>query len=310
MVVAWSHSASAQGSPTTDAERLYRDIRDSGDREIQPLGQRWYGLVKRQEWTDDSGKFTATARYVAHDPDLRWVTLRVERVVDGQRQYKDMNIPVERLNKACQSRVRQIAHLEPRVVEALESAGEEEEEDDEAGDHRGDRRRGRPERDEADERDDEPDEPATPDSWRTSYGGFLANFTVRHRGESYQVDWGTLVPLQQVHDSLYDQDGNAVVPGPLQAVGLVAQLAAVGEFTWEAELTEVPGDGSNWAECLDLPPLPEPLSLELVLAPGGSDGQRLRRGGRVSVTGHFVAFAGRYKMVAEIHVSRPRRSSR
>lgn len=307
---AWSPSVSAQGAALTDAEQLYRETRKSVDRSTQRLGERWYGLVKRQDWTDATGKFTTKARYLEHDQDLKWVKLRAERKVDGQREYKDITVPIERLSKACQSRVGQIAFLESRVAEAAAAVEEEGDDDETAGRHPERMDRG-PGSDEPDERGnpDRPAEPATPDSWPTSYDGFRANFTARRQGNGFQVDWGTLVLLQHVHDALFDQDGKAVVPGLLQASMLAAQLAALGEFSWEAGLTKAPADDSEWADRLDLPPLPEPFALKLVLAPDGGDWRRLRVGSRVRITGNFAPFAGQYTIVGAIHVA-PSRGQR
>lgn len=315
MGAAWSQAACAGEYSLTDAEQLYRQTRKSSDRSTQLLGQRWYGLVKRQKWTDATGKFTTTARYVEHDPDEKWVKLRVERNVNGQREYKDLTVPVEKLSKACQSRVRQIAFLEPKVREAAVAAEQEaEEKENDRQNERGGEgpRSDRPDMDDG-RHDQAAAEPAPPESWATSYEAFRANFTVQPQGGGYQVNWGTLVGLQMVHDALYGADGKARTPGPLQAAVLGAQLAALGEFSWEARLTEPPADDTDWADRLDLPPLPAPLSLELVLDSNSGDWQRLRPGSRVHLTGHFVAFAGQYKIVAAIRFpdrSRTRRSTR
>jgi hypothetical protein len=303
--------AAAETSLLTDAERLYQQTRKSSDRSTKLLGQRWYGLVQRQEWTDATGKFTTTARYLAHDPDLRWVKLRAERTTNGHRETKEVTVPYERLSKMCQSRVRQINVLEPKVREAAAAAIEEAQ--TRAEERERDRQGDRPAsdgREEGDARSDEPAaEPPPAESWPTSYEAFRANFSVEQRDGRPQVDWGTLRTLQQVHDVLYNADGQSHVPGPLEATNLALQMASVGEFTWEAELTRPVADDDEWADRLDLPPLPEPLSLQLVLDQDSGDWQRLRVGDRVRLTGRFTAFAGQYKIVAAIRFperTRPR----
>ena len=40
-------------------------------------------LAKLQEWSDASGKSKVMARYVEHDPDLKWVKLEAVRDRDG-----------------------------------------------------------------------------------------------------------------------------------------------------------------------------------------------------------------------------------
>jgi hypothetical protein len=243
---------------------------------------------------------------------LSWVKLRAERTTDGHREYKDVTVPVEKLSKTCQSWVRQIAYLEPKVREAADAAVKEAQDraeerqseqshdapasdtPDRGGDHHDSRRRDRR------SADSSPAEPLPPESWPSNYDAFRANFTVEPRGDQYQVNWGSLGALQQVHDAMYSADGSSQVPGPLQAAGLVAQLASVGEFTWETRLTKRGAGDRQWAERLDLPPLPAPLSLELVLDHDSGNWQRLRVGDRVRLTGRFIAFAGQYKIVAAI----------
>lgn len=103
---------------TTDAERLYFEMRHSDDRITQLMGERWYGLVKLQEWTDATGKFHTTAKYLAHDPDMKWVKLLAVKGSGEERITKELTIPVEKLDKRCQSRVRQIEALKSKVEAA------------------------------------------------------------------------------------------------------------------------------------------------------------------------------------------------
>jgi hypothetical protein len=111
---------------TTDAERLYLEARRSEDRLTQLLGERWYGLVKLQDWTDATGKFHTTAKYIEHDPGMKWVKLlAVKESAEGS-VSKEVTIPLEKLDKRCQSRVRQIDHLRSKVDAAIASATEPE----------------------------------------------------------------------------------------------------------------------------------------------------------------------------------------
>jgi len=103
---------------TTAAERTYRELRKSHDTKTQIMAERWYGLVRLQEWTAASGKFKTTAKYVEHDPDLAWVKLRVVEGSGTKRVVKDITIPTSKLNKECQSRVRQIGFLTEKVAAA------------------------------------------------------------------------------------------------------------------------------------------------------------------------------------------------
>jgi hypothetical protein len=128
--------AAAQDS--TEAERLYLEARRSEDRGTQLLGERWYGLVKLQEWNDHSGKHTINAKYVEHDPSMKWVKLRAVKGSGEGRVMKDLTIPMEKLDPRCQSRVRQIAKVEGMVTDSL-AAAEVKEKEDKKDDPAGDR---------------------------------------------------------------------------------------------------------------------------------------------------------------------------
>lgn len=157
VVLATAHLSIAQ--ETTDAERLYFKAHRSDDRMTQLLGERWYGLVKLQEWTDATGKFHTQAKYVEHDSELKWVKLRAVKEGEEGRVVKDLTIPVEKLDKRGQSRVRQIAFLESKLTESIAAAEAAEEESSQhdgamSGMDRGDR--GRAPMDESPEPEAEP----------------------------------------------------------------------------------------------------------------------------------------------------------
>ena len=122
----------------TDAERSYRDLRRSHDTKSRLLADRWYGAVKLQEWTDATGKFKTTAKYLEHDPDLAWVKLRVIEGSGDDRVVKEVTIPLEKLSKVCQARVRRIDALSEKVaaavVEEKDLAAEKDEGQTNAGD--------------------------------------------------------------------------------------------------------------------------------------------------------------------------------
>lgn len=115
-------TAAQAAQETTEAERLYLEARRSEDRATQLLGDRWYGLVKLQEWCDQTGKFTVEAKYVEHDPGMKWVKLRAIKGSGDSRVVKDLTIPMEKLDPRCQSRVRQIAKVQGMVADSLVAA--------------------------------------------------------------------------------------------------------------------------------------------------------------------------------------------
>lgn len=102
----------------TDAERMWRDLRSSDDVRTKLLAERWYHAVKLQEWSNDTGKFTTNAKYLDHDPDLGWVKLRVIQGTGRERVVKEVTIPLDKLSKTCQARVRQIHALSSKLAEA------------------------------------------------------------------------------------------------------------------------------------------------------------------------------------------------
>jgi hypothetical protein len=133
--VAWIGSCALAQELTTDAERDWRAIRSSDDTRTKLMAERWYDAVRQREWSDDSGKFKTSAKYVEHDPNLEWVKLRMIRGTGKEREVKDIQIPLDKLSKACQARVRTISVLAPKVAEAVEEEAnkEAEAENDPAG---------------------------------------------------------------------------------------------------------------------------------------------------------------------------------
>jgi hypothetical protein len=121
-------SAAAQ-ELTTDAERTWRELRNSSDVKTKFMAERWYGAIKLQEWSDASGKFKTTAKYLAHDPNLAWVKLRVIQGTGDKRVVKDVTIPLEKLSKVCQARVRKIGVLSEKVADAIEAEKDNEKQD-------------------------------------------------------------------------------------------------------------------------------------------------------------------------------------
>ena len=69
-------------------------------------------------------------------------------------------------------------------------------------------------------------------------------------------------------------------------------LVAVGEFSWEATLTQTADQDGDWTAPLGLPPLPTPFELTFVLDSERDPGQwqSLKAGDRVRFTGRFIRF--------------------
>lgn len=116
---------------TTDADRSWRELRNSQDVRRKLLAERWRSVTRQQEWSDATGKFKTSAKYVEHDPELAWVKLRVISGTGTKRVVKDVQIPLEKLSKSGQARVRQIANLSEKITAAIEEEKKAEEEKEE-----------------------------------------------------------------------------------------------------------------------------------------------------------------------------------
>ncbi len=107
----------ASPKPTT-----YLDLRRSEDRTTQMIAERYFGLVKLQEWSDSKGQSKVMAKYVAHDPAMKWVKIEAVRGSGANRVVKEIQVPVEKLSKTSQSRVRQIDTLQKKLDELAAAA--------------------------------------------------------------------------------------------------------------------------------------------------------------------------------------------
>ena len=97
------------------------ELSHSKDRVIKATAERYLNLVKFQEWGGATGK-TQMAKYVSHDPDLKQVKLSVARGSGKDRVVKEFDVEVEKLNKTCQARVKQIDILQKRLDELATTA--------------------------------------------------------------------------------------------------------------------------------------------------------------------------------------------
>jgi hypothetical protein len=116
-----------EAEPTAEADEPdhpYADLRESEDRTTQLLVDRYENLIKIQEWRDSTGKSRITAKYIQHDPKLQWVTLEMVKGSGTNRVTKEGTISLAKLNKTCQSRVKQIATLQKKLEELQSTSGD------------------------------------------------------------------------------------------------------------------------------------------------------------------------------------------
>jgi hypothetical protein len=112
-------------APVSESEKKYVEMSHSKDRVLKATAERYLNIIKLQEWGGASGK-SLMAKYVSHDPDLKKVKLSVATGTVKDRVFKDYDVAVDKLNKTCQARVKQIDVLQKRLDElsaAVDSAG-------------------------------------------------------------------------------------------------------------------------------------------------------------------------------------------
>jgi hypothetical protein len=114
----------AAETATDEKPTTYFDLRQSKDLLSRQIADRYFNLVKLQEWTSDKGS-KINAKYVSHADDLTSVTLAVARGTGAARVMKEVTVPTNRLNKTCQSRVKQIDTLQKRLDDLLAKAAAE-----------------------------------------------------------------------------------------------------------------------------------------------------------------------------------------
>src|SRR4051812_18345645 len=100
--------ADAKDTPPPGVDKFYFDLSKSPDRGIKSMADRYISMVKVQEWSDLSGNFKTVARYVKHEPNLSTVTIEIVKGRGAERTTEQKTVPVDKLSKTCQSRVRQI----------------------------------------------------------------------------------------------------------------------------------------------------------------------------------------------------------
>jgi hypothetical protein len=107
----------AVAAEPTAPEQLAAQLTKSEEPANKRLGERWQALVRQRQWSDRSGKHKVFARYVDHDPDLKWVKLLIVVKTKDQTSYKEGQIDLAKLGKSEQSLVKQISLLRKKVEE-------------------------------------------------------------------------------------------------------------------------------------------------------------------------------------------------
>jgi hypothetical protein len=104
-------------------EKKYEELTHSKDSKVKGTAERYLNLVRFQEWGGATGK-TQMAKYVSHDANLKQVRLSVARGTGRDRVVKDFDVEVDKLNKTCQARVKQIDVLQKKLDEMIASGAD------------------------------------------------------------------------------------------------------------------------------------------------------------------------------------------
>jgi hypothetical protein len=115
--------ADANATPPLGVDKFYFDLLKSENSTTRATAERYINLAKVQEWSDLSGKFKAVAHYVKHEPNLSTVTIAVMKGSGADRTADEKTVPVDKLSKTCQVRVKQIDLLQKKLKEMSAKAG-------------------------------------------------------------------------------------------------------------------------------------------------------------------------------------------
>lgn len=126
--------------------------------------------------------------------------------------------------------------------------------------------------------------------WRTSFDAFRANLAPTRTENGWQLNWGELTALKQAHDQA---TAGATDARGRDLTAATPSLDSLGQFTWEAGLSQQPDEQTDWSKALGLA-LPEPFKLicQLDNERGPGEWRRFFPGDHVKFIGRFVGFEG------------------
>jgi hypothetical protein len=139
------------------------------------------------------------------------------------------------------------------------------------------------------------------EAWRSDYDAFRATLTSNASREAPQANWSAIKELQAAADVINKWEATGSV-GEDAHREIAKMFGAVGEFTWEATLTDADVSTGDWTERLNLPPLPEPLAIGFILDKERPPGnwQQFNAGDRVKFVGRFIDIEDGTSIVAAI----------
>lgn len=295
-----STTADAQADPATK----YRELKNSKNRAIKALADRYGALTGMQEWGDASGKHKTKAKYVEHDPDMKWVKISSTSGTGENQEVNEVTIPLEKLDKSSQAKVRQIAALQRKLdtlaaEEKTDGAGPTDRAGGE-GESRARPARGRTRDDAASQVDRT--------QWATSFPAFRANFTIVTNDQHEKVlDWGELHVLKQVADSAEARPAKDGEPQDARPEEEIVQLmSSLSEVQWEAPFVKAQQTETGDEAIFRVPSLPKPLKLRFLIEPRDTFERwsKLRPNKPVHFVGRFES-AKPHEIVVRIRLADP-----
>ena len=305
----------------TEPERLAEQLSESTDQKERALGKRWEGLIRRRQWTSASGKHKTFAKYVDHAEDLSWVKLLVLIKSGDEQTEKEVQIPLEKLDKKGRAFLDRIVLRRKEVEETLadsESLSDESRRGPEAErtrlppDAEREPREYSPEREprrgeeSQHEEESKPDlnKPVLPDGapWRKSYQKFIGNLSatkIKPEGDeldlaTWQLDWGELQAIRREREAITSgiPPGYGPRPGarPLEARRVAGgEDPGIGEVLWEGVLKKkISREGSIE---FDFPEPAKPFGVTFLLDeenPG--DWRRFKPGDKIRFIGRIKSY--------------------
>jgi hypothetical protein len=276
--VAPAEDAAATAESPADPAKKYLELKKSRDRAIRALAERYDALIGIQEWVDVTGNHKAKGKYVAHDPELKWVKLAVATGSGDKQAVKESTVQFASLNKASQAKVRQIAALQkkldtfadeektagsaameggsgPRDGESISSRHER---SGTAG-NRGERRTATV-GEESSAGNGEAVDPGPLQPWQTNYDKFRANFkATKDKSGQWKLDYGALKALNpRLGD--YSRLSPAQQKRSTDAANLLEKR--LSDVTWEARFKSYGGANAGHLIEFDLTPLPSPYEVK------------------------------------------------
>ena len=107
-----------QREELSEPERMLRHLEESEKKADQTLARQWQGLIRQRQWVDVSGKHKVFAKYLAHDPEMKWMELLTVSRRGDKTETRRVKVAIDKFGKTERSLIKRIALIRPRVEAA------------------------------------------------------------------------------------------------------------------------------------------------------------------------------------------------